>query len=107
MKNMFQNFLSGEEGFLLSSEALLIGTIAVLGLLVGLVTVRDSVVQELGDFGQAIALLNQSYTYAGVTDDTSVTQGGEFEDTSDLGDEAAATDANGIDVSTPNAAPEP
>ena len=107
MKNMFQGFLRSEDGFLLSSEALLIGTIAVLGLLVGLVSVRDAVVQELGDFAQAMGLLNQSYTYQGVADSVSgTTQGGTFADTADNSDAAAATDANGISIISPVAAGE-
>jgi hypothetical protein len=108
MKNMFQGFLRSEDGFLLSSEALLIGTIAVLGLLVGLVSIRDAVVQELGDFGQAISLLDQSYTYTGVNDagTSTNTTGSAFADSTDLGDAIEATDANGINVTGVAAATE-
>ncbi|MFM7059481.1 MAG: hypothetical protein ACKO2P_21415 [Planctomycetota bacterium] len=106
MKNMFKGFVRNEDGFLLSSEALLIGTIAVLGLLVGLVSVRDAVVQELGDFSQAIGLLNQSYTYTGVSDVSGTTQGGVLADTLDNSDASSATDANGINVTSPAAAAE-
>ena len=101
MKNMFKGFVRSEDGFLLSSEALLIGTIAVLGLLVGLVSVRDAVVNELGDFSQAIGLLNQSYTYNGVTDTNVTTQGGLLADTTDANDALNGTDANGIVTSSP------
>jgi hypothetical protein len=97
---MFQGFLRSEDGFLLSSEALLIGTIAVLGLLVGLVSVRDAVVQELGDFSQAIGLLQQDYSYTGVQDTSGTTQGGLFSDTLDNSDAVDTTDANGINVTT-------
>jgi hypothetical protein len=105
MKNMFTAFVRSEDGFLLSSEALLIGTIAVLGLLVGLVSVRDAVVQELGDFSQAIGILQQDYTYAGVQDASGTTQGGLLSDGLDQSDEATA-DANGIVVTTPAASGE-
>jgi hypothetical protein len=100
MKNMFQGFLRSEDGFLLSSEALLIGTIAVLGLLVGLVSVRDAVVNELGDFSQAIGLLNQAYSYTGVSDTNASTQGGALADTTDTSDAESGTDAGGIDLTT-------
>ncbi len=106
MKNMFKGFVRSEDGFLLSSEALLIGTIAVLGLLVGLVSVRDAVVNELGDFSQAIGLLNQSYTYTGVTDTNVTTQGGLLADTTDANDALNGTDANGINTSSPAGAGE-
>ncbi len=100
MKNMFTAFVRSEDGFLLSSEALLIGTIAVLGLLVGLVSVRDGVVNELGDFGQAIGLLNQSYSYTGVTDTNATTQGGLLADTTDSSDAENGTNAGGISLTT-------
>lgn len=101
MKNMFKGFVRSEDGFLLSSEALLIGTIAVLGLLVGLVSIRDAVVQELGDFSQAIGLLDQDYSYDGVSDTSGTTAGGAFADSSDESDAQSSTDANGITVTTP------
>lgn len=107
MKNGFLVFLRNEDGFLLSSEALLIATIAILGLLVGLVAIRDSVVQELGDFSQAIGLLNQSYTYTGVSDLTATTWGGYFADTLDYSDAQSGTDANGISVLIPSPSSEP
>jgi len=93
-----QLFIQSEDGFLLSSESLLLGTIAVLGLLVGITSVRDSVVQELGDFAQAIGLLNQSYSFAGVSDASGLTQGGLLADTLDISDSASGVDANGIGV---------
>jgi hypothetical protein len=37
-------------------------TLLALGVIVGLVTVRDQVVQQLGDIAAAIASLDQSYT---------------------------------------------
>jgi hypothetical protein len=107
MKNGVLAFLRNEDGFLLSSEALLIATITIIGLIVGLVAIRDSVVQELGDFGQAIGLLNQSYTYTGVSDLTSMTWGGLFVDTLDYSDAVSSTDANGISVLIPSPTSEP
>ncbi len=75
-------FLRQEEGFVLSSEALLMGTSVVLGLLVGLVSVRDSLVMEFKDFSGAIGFLNQSYTYTGIAGSSggSSTEGGLFGD---------------------------
>ncbi|MFM7059051.1 MAG: hypothetical protein ACKO2P_19245 [Planctomycetota bacterium] len=84
---------------LLSSESLLLGTIVVLGLLVGITSVRDAVVQELGDLSQAIALLNQSYSYTGVSDTNSQTAGGLLADSLDNSDAPSGTDANGINFS--------
>ena len=101
MKKYVWNFLRGEAGFLLSTEALLVGTIAVLGLIVGLAEVRNAVVQELGDFSQAVAFLSQDYAFTSVTS----TNGGASIQTSgsvyaDDVDTQTTTLANGISVST-------
>ena len=77
------NFLHEEDGFVLSTEALMLGTIVVIGLLVGMDTIQDSVVLELEDFAESMGFLDQSFSYTGVTDDTSFTTGSEFEDTED------------------------
>ena len=50
-----------QRGFICSTEAVLFGTIILIGSIVGLVTLRDHVVQELGDVGAALGNLNQSY----------------------------------------------
>lgn len=51
-----------ESGFVVSSDLILISTILVIGLLAGLVTLRDQIVQELGDVAMAVGNLNQSYS---------------------------------------------
>lgn len=87
MKNLLKSFVCGEEGFLLSSEGVLIGTVAVIGMLVGLVAVRDSVITELQDFGLAVGAMNQDYTFTGVTDPVgSTVHGSTFNDTVDTVD---------------------
>jgi hypothetical protein len=55
-----------EAGFIVSAELVLVATILVIGMIVGLVSVRNQVVQELVDVGQAIGNLSQSYAYGGV-----------------------------------------
>lgn len=83
---LLQNLLRSEDGFILSTEFLLCGSVAVLGLLVGLVTIRDSLILEMEDMAATFGYLNQSYEYAGVDDTDSTTQGGLFEDTLETGD---------------------
>jgi hypothetical protein len=87
-------FLCQEEGFVLSSEALLMGTSVVLGLLVGLVSVRDSLVMEFEDFSEAIGFLNQSYTYTGIAGNggASSTEGGLLNDSLDGDDQTQIFD---------------
>jgi hypothetical protein len=54
-----------DAGFIISAELVLVATIVVIGLIVGLVVVRNQVVQELVDVGQAIGSLSQTYAFAG------------------------------------------
>lgn len=98
-----QQFWNDENGFVVSSELVLIGTILVLGVVVGLATVRDQVVQELGDLALAIASVNQSYSYAGVTGHSSSTAGSIFIDLLDYcdGDDNAASEPACITVLEP------
>ena len=53
-----------DRAVVVSMELILIATIVVIGLIVGLATYRDSIVNELGDAGIAISALNQSYFMA-------------------------------------------
>lgn len=103
MKSMFSRFLRSEEGFILSTEAVLVGTIMVLGLIVGIAEVRNAVVQELGDYSQAVAQLSQDYSYTSVSSANVPSgiwsYGSVFSDTVDI-QSAVATDANGITVTT-------
>ncbi len=99
--NMLTNFWNDEAGFVVSSELVLIGTILVLGVVVGLATVRDQVVQELGDLALAISNINQSYSFSGVTGHTSSTAGSIFDDELDFCDsntDTAATEPACISV---------
>ena len=103
MKSAFRRFLSSEEGFILSTEALLIGTITVLGLIVGLAEVRNAVVQELGDFSQAVSFLSQDYAFTSVSSTNVTTQiqtsGSVYADETDT-QSVVATRANGVSVTT-------
>lgn len=69
-----------QSGVIVSAELILIATILVIGMVVGLTTIRDQVVQELGDVAQAIANVNQSYSFSGVTGHHSSTAGSIFID---------------------------
>jgi hypothetical protein len=85
-----------EDGFIVSTDLLLIAVIVVLGTIVGLVSLRDQVVQEFGDLAQAIGHLNQSYRYEGTNDSDSDAQpdnpqdcfvaGSKYEDKVDAGE---------------------
>jgi hypothetical protein len=56
--------------------------------IVGGATIRDSLVQELADWGIAVGALNQSYLFAGAnTGVHAATTGSGFEDQTDVGDD--------------------
>lgn len=86
MKTMFTRLWNEETGAVVSAEVMLVATILVLGVIVGLKSVRDSVVTELADVAQAIANVNQSYCYSGVSGHAAHSGGGEFDDQADFCD---------------------
>ena len=60
---MFLRLWRDEKGVVNSMDLILITTILVIGMIVGLVCLRNQVVQELSDTAGAIGSLNQSYSY--------------------------------------------
>lgn len=62
---MLKTLWNDESGVILSAELVLIGTILVLGMIVGLVELQCSIVGELSDLSSAFGNLNQSYSISG------------------------------------------
>lgn len=62
---LFRTLWRDEAGFVVSAELVLVATILVIGMIVGLTSLRNQVVQELVDVGQAIGSMSQSYALAG------------------------------------------
>jgi len=54
---------SDEFGFVSATEALLMTTILGIAMVVGLQTIRDAIIQELGDVAVALDHLDQSYVF--------------------------------------------
>ena len=90
---MLKRFWSEEAGAIVSAEIMLVATILVIGMIVGLKSVRDSVVTELADVAQAFANVSQSYSYSGVAGHHAFSGAGSFTDASDFCDTASAVDA--------------
>lgn len=84
---MLKRMWKDEAGFVISAELVLLATIVVIGLIVGWATVRDQVIQELGDVAQAISEINQSYSWSAVTGHTSSVAGTAFDDLLDFCDD--------------------
>jgi hypothetical protein len=80
---MLRALWRGEEGFVVSSELVLIATLLVVGLLVGLVAVRNAVTAELADVARAIGNTDQTYSYSSITGHTASVTGAQFDDNAD------------------------
>ena len=93
-----------EAGFVVSSELVLIATVMVVGMLAGLTTIRDQVVQELADVADAVSEIDQSYSYSAVSGHNSRTAGSIFidtEDNCDVDGQAQTGNSSCVDVSAP------
>jgi hypothetical protein len=97
MKRALFALWSHDDAFVVSSELVLVATILVLGVIVGLATVRDQMVQELGDTAGAFSQMVQTYSFASVTGHTATIAGSSFNDLTDFCDssEIAACDVEG------------
>lgn len=96
-----------QAGFVINIELVLLFTILVVGILLGLVELRNSVVAELHDTAEAIGALDQTYTFAGTSnaDGSATTQGSTFDDAEDdssgFGDTGSGDAGADISVVTP------
>ncbi|MBW3542232.1 MAG: branched-chain amino acid aminotransferase [Planctomycetes bacterium] len=64
MTTLLKSLARDEAGFIVSSELVLVGTIAVLSMLVGLSEVSNAVNEELEDVAAAFGSINQSFKYS-------------------------------------------
>ena len=62
---MLKTLWNDESGVILSAEIVLVGTILVLGMIVGLVELQCTVIGELSDLSSAFGNLDQSYQISG------------------------------------------
>jgi len=91
-----------EAGFVISVEVVIFVTVVVIGLVVGVVAVRDAVVAEYGDVAEAFGAVDQGYSVEGITDEgtNASVAGYAWADTADNNDadlQGSAGDQQGID----------
>ena len=77
--NLFAKLWRDEAGVLLSAEAVVVGTVAVVGLTTGLTVVAKSVNEELKDVAFAIRSLDQSYSIPAIEGCGARTAGSSFQ----------------------------
>ncbi len=95
-----QALWNDESGAIVSTEIVLVITILGIGMVVGLAAVRNSVTTELADVAQAVANVNQSYSYSGQQGHAAQTAGSQWQDTADFCDPGADETAKCVSVTT-------
>ena len=106
---LLKKIWTDQRGFVATTDLILIASILVLGMIVGLATLRNSVVQEFGDLATALGRLNQSYSYTGNvydpedSDAYAEVAGSDYTDEPDFGDlpDVAGQPPAGISVTEP------
>jgi hypothetical protein len=84
MKNLAMRLWRDEAGFVISTEIILVTTILLLGLIVGLATFRDAVLEELADSGEAINNIAQNFSWSSITGHNSSVGGSLVTDVEDF-----------------------
>ena len=95
MRRLMQKLWSDDHGALIATEWVFVATILILGIITGLVAVRQAVISELTEFANAVMALSQSYSFAGQSNCLSSTAGSQATDsTSTIAESRVAADAN-------------
>ncbi len=81
---MWKRLYHDEFGFVASTETILLGTVLMIGTIVGLTAVRDAVSAEFGDVANSIFRLQSTYSYAPIVSDCGTTAGSVFLDRRDF-----------------------
>ena len=90
-----QRLWSEDAGFIISTEAIIILTMLICAAVVGWQSIREAVVAELADIGDAIAALDQSYSFAGFTGHSASCSGSFFSDNRDFCDDDDCVQTDG------------
>ena len=75
MRQLVQKMWKDDYGALIATEWVFVATILVLGIITGLVAVRQAVISELTEFANAVMSLNQSFSFSGQSNCLSSTAG--------------------------------
>ena len=96
MNALTTRLINDESGFIISAELILIGTVAVLAMVVGLSEVAMNINKELEDVASAFGAMNQSFRANGTSGHGGQNRGSSFGDQSDF------CDGNSITSVSPN-----
>jgi hypothetical protein len=79
---LLQKLWTETDGFVISSELMLVQSIILAGVLAGATVARDSVVREFTDIGRTLRSMNQSFSITGIQGHTSQSAPSQFVDPS-------------------------
>ena len=82
MRKLLSKLWEDDGGALIATEWVFVATILILGIITGLIAVRQAVISELTEFAQAIMALDQSYSFAGQANCLASTAGSQAVDVS-------------------------
>jgi Flp pilus assembly pilin Flp len=94
MCKLLRELWNDDCGALIATEWVFLATILVLGIITGLVAVRQALISELTEFAQALLALDQSFSFSSQTNCQSSTAGSSGSDTTNTineGSVAAST----------------
>ncbi|MEI8379501.1 MAG: branched-chain amino acid aminotransferase [Planctomycetota bacterium] len=91
MNAVVKRLISDESGFIVSAELVLIGTVAVLAMVVGLSEVSFNINNELHDIASAFGAMNQSFRANGASGHGGQSSGSNFGDQHDFCDGGSLT----------------
>lgn len=57
-----------EDGYILSTELVLVGSLLVVGIIGGMTTMRDSLVGEMSDLSASVSSMDQSFSVVGIVE---------------------------------------
>lgn len=87
MKNLWQQLWQDDHGAIIAAEYLFLASILVTGVVVGFVSIRTAVNNEMSELANSYLALSQAYTIPGVTCCGAEVEGTAIEDTYIPGDE--------------------
>ena len=92
---LLQQLWMEDSGFVLTTEAIIMLTMLMCAAVVGYQAVRIAIVTELTDIADAIAALDQSYSFSGFTGHAATCSGSFFSDNRDFCDDDDCIQADG------------
>ncbi|MEZ6060447.1 MAG: branched-chain amino acid aminotransferase [Planctomycetaceae bacterium] len=92
--NLLLALKNDENGFIVSAELVLVGTIVVIGMITGLTELSYGVNEELEDLGSAVGAINQTYYYTLASGHKGEVVGSTFLDFADECDNACNLSCN-------------